>query len=101
MRPIRFQLRTIMIVVAVLAMLMGAQRALTGPFFDNMIVFTATVVFLAAAAFGFLLVLIYFLVAAVVHLLAFAVGFCRGRTRLLQFISNASRLSRGPEPSRN
>ena len=66
MRPIRFRTGTIMIVIAVIAVLMAMVRALRGPFFDNMVVFAAAVVFLAAAAFAFLLAIIALLLKLIV-----------------------------------
>jgi hypothetical protein len=56
MPPTRFRIRTIMIVVAELAVLMAIVRALTGLFFDDTIVlFAAAVVFLAVETVGSLL----------------------------------------------
>jgi hypothetical protein len=90
-----------MIAVAALAVLMSVVRALRGHFFDNMVVFAGTVVFLAAATVVFLVAVIVFLARVVVDLFAFAVDFWRGRTRLRQFSRTANRPFRRPEPDRS
>ncbi len=101
MPPVRFRIRTIIIAIAVLAVLMAMVRALMGSFFDNMVMFTAAVVFIAAATVGCLLLAIVFLFKVAVELCAFAVDFWRGRTRLSQFAENTDHPFRRPEdPSR-
>jgi hypothetical protein len=97
MPPIRFRIRTIIIAIAVLGVLMAMVRALMGSFFDNMVMFTAAVIFVAAATVSLLLVVIGFLVNVVVDLFAFAVDSWRGRTRLRQFAGNTDHPFRRPE----
>jgi hypothetical protein len=79
MSPVRFRIRTIMIVIAALAVVMGALSALRLPFFDNMIAFTAAVLFLVAAAVGILLLVVVSVVALVVDLLECTVYLWRGQ----------------------
>jgi hypothetical protein len=81
MPPIRFRIRTIMIAIAAAALVMGALSTLRYPFFDNMIAFTAALVFLVAAAVGILVLVVISVVRVVVDLLACAVDFWSGRTR--------------------
>ncbi len=101
MPPIRFRIRTVMIVVASLAVGMAMVKALRGPFFENMVMFTAAVVFLAAATVVFLVSVIVFLVAVVRDLCAFAAHFWRCRTRLLKFPTHVNSSFRGREPGRS
>jgi hypothetical protein len=93
MSPIRFRIRTIMVAIAALALVMGALRALRLPFFDNMIAFTAAVIFLVAAAVALLALVIVFVVRVFVELFAYAVDSWRSRTQWCQFEEGPS--SRG------
>jgi hypothetical protein len=81
----------IMIGIAALAVVMGAITTLRYPFFDHMIAFTAAVVFLVGAAVGVLVLAVVSTVRVIVDLIAYAVDFLRGRTRLTQFSSTANR----------
>ncbi len=112
MSPVRFRIRTIMIAIAALAVVMGALSALRLPFFDNMVAFTAAVVFLAAATVAFLVAVIVFLARflglvvvaiarVVVDLFACAVDSWGGRMGLRQFSWMAERPFRRPEPERS
>ena len=85
MSPIRFRIRTIMIAIAALALVMGALNALRLPFFDNMIAFTAAVVFLVAAAVALLGLVVVLVVRVLVDLFAYAVDSSRRRTQGWQF----------------
>jgi phosphatidylglycerophosphate synthase len=100
MPPIRFRIRTIMILIAALALVMGALNALRLPFFDNMIAFTAALIFLVSAAVAILVLVVFFVVRVVVDLFACAVYFWRGRTRWWQFSRRVHRPFRRRETDR-
>jgi hypothetical protein len=80
MPPTQFRIRTIMIAVASLAVVMGALSALQRPFFDNMIAFTAAIVFLVASVLGILVLVVVFVARVVVDFFSLAVDSWRGRT---------------------
>jgi hypothetical protein len=98
MSPLRFRIRTIMIAIAALAVVMGAISALQSPFFDNMVAFTAALVFLVAAAVAILALLVVSVVRVVIDVLVYAVHFWLGRMRWWQFSRNVHRPFRRPEP---
>jgi hypothetical protein len=91
MAPIRFRIRTIMIAIAAAALVMGALSTLRHPFFNNMIAFTAALVFLVAAGVGTLVLVVASVVRVVFDFLACAVNFWSGRTRWWQFSRKARR----------
>jgi hypothetical protein len=91
MPPIRFRIRTFMIAIALLALMMGALSTLRYPFFENMIAFTAALVFLVAAAVSALALVVVSVVRFVVDLFAYALDFCLGRIRLRQFSGTKER----------
>ena len=101
MPPIRFRIRTVMIAVAALAVLMAMVKTLRGPFFENMIMFTAAVVCLAAGTVVFLVAVIVFLAAGVRDLFAFGVYSCHDRLRQLSFPRHARRRFRRLDPGRS
>ena len=67
--------------IAPLAVVMGALSALQRPFFDNMVAFTAALVFLVAAAVAILVLVVVSVVRFVVDVFVYAVHFWLGRTR--------------------
>jgi hypothetical protein len=76
---IRFRIRTIMIAIAALAVVMGALSALQRPFFDNMVAFTAALVFVVAAGVGSLALAGVVIARIVTDLFALAVHSWRSR----------------------